>query len=122
MDYLNGSFISVACNSEKSAIKEALKESLVDPGSLVIDKVVTSDDSRRDCIKYNSKNKLGIYVGKKTVVLKKISTQWAVQDTDVYASSCTNAGFKQLDEMEHLMSYLTPPMSFRQRPKNLNPC
>jgi len=36
------------------------------------------------------------------VVLKKISEQWAVQDTDVYASSCTIAGFKQLDEMEAL--------------------
>jgi hypothetical protein len=94
--------VSVACNSEKSAIKEALKESLDDPGSLIIDKVVTSEDSRRACIKYNSKNKFGIYVGEKTVVLKKISTRWAVQDTDVYASSCTNAGFKQLDEMEAL--------------------
>jgi len=63
--------ISVACNSEKSAIKEALKESLVDPGSLVIDKVVTSEDSRRACIKYNSKNKFDIYVGKKNRGIEK---------------------------------------------------
>ena len=40
--------VSVACNSEKSAIKEALKESLDDPGSMIIDKVVKREDRRRD--------------------------------------------------------------------------
>jgi len=70
----------------------------VKPGSLIIDRVVTSEDSQGACIKYNSKNKFGIYVEKKTVVLEKISTQWTVHDTDVYTSSCTNAGLKQLDE------------------------
>ncbi len=95
-------FVSFACSGEKSAIERVLKEVLIDPASAIIGKVVISEDSLQACITYNSKNKFGGYVGQRIAKLKKLSEQWTIKDTDVYAFSCTNAGFKEADKLDAL--------------------
>ena len=99
---LAAAFVSVACSGEKSAIEKVLKQGLIDSSSVIIGKVVISENSLRACITYNAKNKFGGYAGEKIAKLNKISSRWIVQDTDVYALSCTNAGFRELDRLEAL--------------------
>jgi hypothetical protein len=101
---LVAALISVACSGEKSTVESVLKKRLNDPTSAIIGKVIISKDSLHSCIEYNDKNKYGEYVGLRIAKLKKISEQWVVQDTDVYLSSCTPAGFIESDNREALYS------------------
>lgn len=95
-----------ACGDNVSTqIENAVKSKLTDPESVIYGETIISDDRRRACIEYNSKNTFGGYSGQSIAVLKSpYEDFWVVIDLKGESWNCTSTGFKAADTRAALRS------------------
>lgn len=99
-------FLLTACGDNVSTqIENAVKNKLTDPESVIYGETLISDDRRRACIEYNSKNTFGGYAGQSIAVLKSpYEDYWVVLDLKGESWNCTSTGFKAADTRAALRS------------------
>jgi len=72
-----------------SAVKKAVRESLVDPDSAKFGSVKYSKNGEAACVTVNAKNRMGGYTGDSQIIVEKIDGKWsAINDEDTSQDTC----------------------------------
>lgn len=79
-------------DSDVSAIKEAVKERLIDPDSVKFGSTRIGEAGVEACIEYNAKNRMGGYGGQKVAYASKSPDGWKVRDMDKHPDFCPISG------------------------------
>lgn len=85
-------FMLAACG-EESKIKDAVRNSLKDPGSAQFKDAIISAKKNMACITWNAKNSMGGYGNWSTAELAKEDSEWIVQEMQGNPDNCTQDHF-----------------------------
>ena len=91
---------ALAACGEESRIKDVVKHRLKDPESAQFKDTIYSPDGKRACLIWNAKNSMGGYGNWNIAELKKMESEWIVNNLDGSKYNCSDAGFKALDAGE----------------------
>jgi hypothetical protein len=94
--------------AEVNGVVEAMRQHLYDPYSVrdaEISNVVSLHGTPTLCVKANSKNRMGGYVGRQTVMVYLHNNRPFAVNTDVFAQSgCNQLKYRRFGEVERLKS------------------
>lgn len=97
-----------ATTAEVNGVVEAMRQHLYDPYSVrdaEISNVVNLHGTPTLCVKANSKNRMGGYVGRQTVMVYMHNNSPFAVNTDVFAQSgCNQLKYRRFTEVERLKS------------------
>jgi len=80
---------------DSSAIKDAVKNRLNDPGSAIFKEEVISKSGEIACIPWNAKNRMGGYgEWQYALVAKGEKSSWVPEDMEALSSACTREGIE----------------------------
>lgn len=69
----------VACNRTEADIQQAVRETLIDPGSAVFGQTTIARDGNSACVTVNSRNRLGGYAGEQEARVERAADgRWRV--------------------------------------------
>ncbi|EQB17813.1 hypothetical protein [Novosphingobium lindaniclasticum] len=81
-----------ACNSNRSAAEDAVRESLKDPDSAKFGDFSFNEKTQKGCLTVNAKNEMGGYTGDQQAHVMKTEEGWVtVAIADIPASLCRKA-------------------------------
>ena len=84
---LIGCALLSACSD--GAVKEAIKDRLIDPESVQFGRITFSPGGNDACAEVNAKNRMGGYTGRKQVQLRKLDGDWDwVSDSEESHTDC----------------------------------
>lgn len=76
-----------ACSD--GAVKDAVREGLIDPESARFGEISYSDKGERACVEVNAKNRMGGYTGDKQMVVAKFEGEWTpIDDIELSHETC----------------------------------
>jgi hypothetical protein len=86
-------FFLVGCgDSDVKKLESAVKDRLIDPGSVKFGSVIFSKDGEEACIEYNAKKRMGGYVGQNIAMLELVFSEWRVKKMNAFSSDCPKGG------------------------------
>ncbi|HRL94687.1 MAG TPA: hypothetical protein PK873_14130 [Pseudomonas sp.] len=91
-------FLLSACNGG-SELQNAVLENLNDPDSAKFKEEIVSEDGKKACIVWNSKNTMGGYGDWKVAELRFEDAKWVAEKMEGHEYNCSEIAFKAIDAM-----------------------
>jgi hypothetical protein len=99
-----------ACGGSTSAIQEAVRGHLTDPGSAQFGQMVYSRDGNRACVAVNPRNRMGGYAGEQEVLVERSAStgRWSV--VTIPAPDCAQ-GMQSGDGADEILDQVNRSMA-----------